>query len=638
MPNDENDYEDYEILNGGVYKLLTTQTVNYMDSGNHNTSNLPSGTIFIAERSVLVDGDKKHNILKIVKIITNPETDDKEINDYVEGSSTSAFRYIYYNQQYDGANIKLMTTEEIEKECDTDEFENACGYRLKIDEKGQVLFVKSGSEGEKPNYIDDFFTTNYISEYEDQSNYKSNLDGLQVKDIRNILGAPHQFLPETDARIDSGPGNVGSNSSLGRIYTNKILKYAPILFITPGVPNFMSGFSKQQKATVIENLFNAGNSDDLNILLNNYSGRYYTLKFAYTSYYYYVNFMLRNASIFLGIDQETLDGEKLYKYNWLSISNTSAGDALKEGNEGNIIEGAFKLVGKNNSGCLAFYADCGTSADESFSNSTNQSQLASTINGFSDQGRELNFLIGNVGSITGLELDKMMTSETLFENRENLTNYIDKLLGKNNIFSNILNKVQTVLAGGHIDFPELWSDSSFSRSYSCKMKLVSPTGDKLSVFLNILVPIYHILALTLPRQSDGQSYFSPFLVRAYYKGMFNVNMGLISDLSITKGDQGEWTADGIPTVAEVSFSIRDLYDTMFMSKFTDNLNIMSNIAELDYIANSCGININDQDIGRLAKMYASNIIGTFSDKVEIGIFGSLSQWVNQKLNNIFGVF
>lgn len=173
------------------------------------------------------------------------------------------------------------------------------------------------------------------------------------------------------------------------------------------------------------------------------------------------------------------------------------------------------------------------------------------------------------------------------------------------------------------------------------MKLISPSGDKLSVFLNILVPIYHILALTLPRQSIGQTYFSPFLVRAWCKGLFNVDMGIITDLSINKGAEGEWTIDGIPTVAELSFTIKDLYDGMFMSK-TESIadtSVMTNITELDYIANSCGVNINDHDVFRTLKLYgALGFYGAARDILEVGIFGTMEQTFSQIAQNIFGVF
>ena len=354
--------------------------------------------------------------------------------------------------------------------------------------------------------------------------------------------------------------------------------------------------------------------------------------------------MLRTAAVLLEIDNEEVDGQKLGTFQWLFASRNAS--LSQEEDVGKI---NFDIYGNDKlhsllgpyAGCLPFYADCGNTVDDSFSNSTTQSQLSSAMNSLSDTGRELNFLVGNVGSTLGLTLTKLTGMEDLTNNQEALAEIVDNALGSNNILSNILNKCQTILAGGRLLFPEIWADSSFSRSYNCKMRLVSPSGDKLSIFLNILVPFYHVLALTLPRQSIDQSYFSPFLVRAYTRSLFNVDMGIITDLNVTKGSEGEWTKDGLPTVAELSFTIKDLYDGMFMSSADDvgSMNILSNVSELDYIANSCGVNINDQEVGRIVKLYKNlDVFGRWKDKIQIGILGNINQKANQIIHNIFGAF
>lgn len=477
-------------------------------------------------------------------------------------------------------------------------------------------------------YTDDAFTTEY-SKYISEDAYKSNLSqGLRVKDLRGILGMPHQFNSLTDPRIDG----TNDPDAFGRVYAEKIIKQIPLLLITPGIPSFMSSYSKKQKQTVIEKAITNVTTAGLDSLINENSGKYYSLKYSYTDYFYYVNAMLRSAAIFLDIGSKRIDGKRLDNMNWLYYSN--------DGNDIFGHEGLDRFLGPY-AGAIAFYADAGTTVDDSFSNTTTQSQLSSALNSLSDTGREMNFLIGNVGSEAGLKLDKLTGAEDLQNNMENVRKTVDDILGSGNIMSNILNKAQTILAGGRMVFPEIWADSSFSRSYSCKMRLVSPCGSKLSVFLNILVPIYHLLALCLPRQSIGQSYYSPFLIRAYYKGLFNIDMGIMTGLSITKGAEGEWTPDGIPTVAEVNFEIKDMYDGMFMSRATDSrdMNIMSNITELDYIANSCGVNVNDQEVYRTIKLYkALNFTGNFRDKISIGIFAKIGEYFNQKMNDLFGVF
>ena len=117
-------------------------------------------------------------------------------------------------------------------------------------------------------------------------------------------------------------------------------------------------------------------------------------------------------------------------------------------------------------------------------------------------------------------------------------------------------------------------------------------------------------------------------------------MGIITDLTITKGTDGEWTIDGLPTVAEISITIKDLYTNLTMSKGGANNNeILKNVSELDYIANSCGINVNEPDVRRNIEMYfALGFVNKIKDKVTIGIFGKASQWFNNKIANIFGKF
>ena len=458
--------------------------------------------------------------------------------------------------------------------------------------------------------------------------------GLSISGLRGVLGLPTQLLPLADVRVKTEKDKkteFSLNEELfGITYSEKIIKNIPLLLITPGKPSFMSSFSAADKAVAVAKIF-GGEDDAFNELMANGSGKYYTLKYDYVSYFGYVNTMLRGAATFLGIDGISVDGQKLEVKNWLY---ENAGDLYGR-------KGLLGFLGPY-AGCIAIYCNGGTEISDSFSNSTTQSQLLSQVNGLSETGREINFLMGTVGATGGLgdKLTKLTGAENLEERINEVNEKLSGLnLGEGNIFSNIVNKAQTLLAGGKLIFPEIWADSSFGRSYSCSMKLVSVSGDKISIYLKILVPIYFILALVLPRQSEGQAYFSPFLIRAYYKGLFNVDMGIITDLSITKGDEGEWTIDGIPTVADVSFTIKDLYEGLAMiddSSLAGGL--FANVTEMDYIATSCGVNINDHDIARQAKLFAVAKGASLMDKITSGIFGNIAQFFNQKLDDLFGMF
>lgn len=573
---------------------------------------LTSGT------NITVAYDSEKDAMKIISCSSSQTAIGKYIKSPTNESGTSVLSISTEKTTTEARTTIDSTTDKVTPE-NTDSSGNTSGSDTSI-----LSEIKE---------IDDaFISAEYSKTYTSSEEYYSNLQsGLRIKDLRGILGMPHQFLPITDPRIDNASG-VGDINEFGRVYSERIIKHIPLLLMTPGVPTFMASYSKEQKDKIIGKLVGWTSETFDSIFDDGRAGKYYSLKYAYTEYFYYVNAMLRSAAYFLEIQDEEVDGDKLGTLNWLYKTSTMGSEIFSHGDLANFL-GPY-------AGCIAFYADAGTTVDESFGNSTTESQLASSLNNLSDSGRELNFLIGNIGGMAGVRLDALTGSGNLDSAIGDLTNQIDSLLGSGNAMSNILGKATTILAGGRLIFPEIWSDSTFSRSYSCSMKLVSPSGDKLSVFLNILVPIYHLLGFTLPRQSANQAYFSPFLVRAYYKGLFNVDMGIIPGLSITKGDEGEWTIDGIPTVANVSFEIKDLYEGLYMSKQTldSDYSIMSNIQELDYIANSCGINVNDQEIMRTIRMSAALGFTSITDKVTIGIFGNVAQYFNQKVQNIFGKF
>jgi len=566
--------------------------------------------------------DSKKDAMKIISCSAKPEAEGKYIKSPQNIAGTTTVKA---TKDKNGKSIKASTEAKSTKDKKTGKT-----TAQNTDEDGNTSTTTIVDE---ISYVDDAFIDNEYYEYIDSDTYNANLSqGLRVADLRGVLGMPHQFTALTDPRIENS-NTPGDEESFGRLYAERIVKHIPLLLMTPGVPTFMSGYSENQKSTIIDKLI--GNTiADIESLVNTTKGKYYSLKYAYTEYFHYVNAMLRSAAVFLEIDGESIDrnNKTLGDLDWLY--ETAGGEKFGH-------KGLKNFLGPY-AGCIAFYADAGTSVDESFGNGTTESQLASALNNITDTGRELNFLVGNVGGAAGVNLSKYLGADDINGKIDEIKGTLGSIgLAEGNIFSNIVGKAVTLLAGGRMIFPEIWSDSQFSRSYSCSMKLVSPSGDKLSIYLNILVPFYHLLGFVLPRQADGQSYFSPFLVRAFYKGLFNIDMGIITGLSASKGAEGEWTIDGLPTVLNVSFDIKDMYDSLFMSKqesLTDSNGLMSNIQELDYIANSCGINVNDQEVYRTLKMYKVLGFGAYKDKVGVDIFGGIAQYFNQKMNNIFGVF
>jgi hypothetical protein len=180
------------------------------------------------------------------------------------------------------------------------------------------------------------------------------------------------------------------------------------------------------------------------------------------------------------------------------------------------------------------------------------------------------------------------------------------------IIGSVTENIPSFMKGGKIVFPKIWGDSNFDRSYSLEFKLRSPDHDSLSLFLNVLKPYCKLLALALPRSlnDDPNLYRSPFLVRASAKGLFNVDMGIISSLSVSKGAECCWNDDGLPTQIDVSITIEDLYSSLHSTGFSskilgygDVINMVQNTAYQDYLANLAGLNIAQMEMGRKTVMF-----------------------------------
>lgn len=436
---------------------------------------------------------------------------------------------------------------------------------------------------------------------------------LHLSALNGIYGSPYQFMASVDRRIHN---NKAKNdiSRLGRGYSRYIIADMPLLLLTPGKVKFLSGFSKASKDNAISalsSLKGIGNVQHAlsSLLSSDYKTndkRYYTFGFDHANYYNYVNPMLWNCAIYLGIGNKTVQiggyKEQLKKFQWQKVA-TKYGNYL----------GFKQFVG--------FYLDSEKSISQTFSNSTTNSVIAEGINGISDTAREIQFLTGaSVGKQLKIQ-DKKAYNDIL----DSVDKVSDKYLKGSSLFKNLAQGALTIASGGRLSFPEVWSDSSFAQSYDISMKLRTPDCDTLSWYLNICVPMIHLIAMAAPRQLSGNGYASPFLVRAFYKGLFNIETGMIDTLSFTKGKDSAWNSDGLPTEVDVSMSIKDMYNVLFISglksanskKKSDLLQskyILKNTGMMDYLANLCGINVTQPELARTLEMFLNLTVNDWTTR------------------------
>jgi hypothetical protein len=477
----------------------------------------------------------------------------------------------------------------------------------------------SNSNTEKSTISFGSYDTEIIEAYNTKAKTSSTIDRAKINlvNLRSVFGLPYQYLPDADLRLNSETTSIENGSSsllnVGMKYREKILARMPLLVMMPGVVDFMPNYSASDQNTMIKNLLsengeNYSNNKAFDFLMNKNAktrSSYYTFYPAWSEYFNYVNKMCSAAAVFMGLSDVVLP------YNSSTSgrsSDTLATYKWQYATPGSLRNTFYK-------GSCAFYINTDTSINETYSNSTTQSQLASKVNSYSDMARELAFISGGATDAAAKVAD-LATSVggNTISTVAGGTNTIASSLAMGDAtakFKNqgllhaILGGISNTATGAKMQFPELWQDSSFSRDYSMTIKLDSPDNDPLSVYLNIIVPLIHLTAFAAPRATGPTTYASPFLVRAYYQGFFNVNMGIISSLNITKGAEGAWTLNNIPTVAEVQVTIHDLFATQTISIDANDTNslwglgMLSNQPLMEYIANMCGVNYNEPEWDRL---------------------------------------
>ncbi len=464
---------------------------------------------------------------------------------------------------------------------------------------------------------------------------KTNRSRKAVDISSRIIGLPFQYLDTTDIR-------PFDDVDVGRNFIENMIAEAPMLTITPGVSNFFSEFSESEKNSLSEYIDKAmGENRQSQSTLTDVTeldGRYYSLTPTYTWYMSYVNLMCRVCAIYLGIADDYVPGTTTTyaKFNWANYENihknkasktgssTEKGifDAVKDGYQKLINSISDKLIGDYN--YLKLYVDGAESISSSFSNSTTTSKVAGLFDSVESLWKELNVVgAADIANKGGDILGGALSGVGGAFGNDNL----DKLIGL----------TEQVIQGSNILFPEIWSDSSTRNSYSFKIELVSPYGDPESVFINILMPLMHIFGLGIPRQVSANSFTTPFLVQAYLKGGFAVELGIVSSISIDKGGSGTWNVHNLPNKVTVNLEISDLYNTMMMSSSVQPLKFMQNDGLITFLASSCGVDLMEPNLDLKLKTIYSSITNTPIDIARRVVHGNIIEGVREKIMNNFRI-
>ena len=248
------------------------------------------------------------------------------------------------------------------------------------------------------------------------------------------------------------------------------------------------------------------------------------------------------------------------------------------------VSGAFTRSALGASDFIGFRIEKSLDSSENFTSTTGASSLANKLNGNVDSAKDRIF--STMAGKTGVSIIDSVINFTVGTAQglaESLG--IDKLL-------------TSVTGAGYFTIPDTWKGSSYSQSYSVNIKLRSRYGDPVSIYQSIYVPLACLLAGSMPRSISSDMYTSPFIVRAYCKGMFAVPLGMIENLTVKRGlPEFGWSDMDLPTAVDVSMTIKDLSPTMHLTIADDKfLSIFSHNDNLqEYLTTLSGIGLRERN-------------------------------------------
>ena len=466
----------------------------------------------------------------------------------------------------------------------------------------------------------------------------TDLTNLTVEDSRIIHGMPYQFMPIVDPRLVEGQ-EISAFNAFGRKFNEKIVARAPILYMQAGLPIFMRGYSDEAKKSMFDSLVSqieSSDDDELNKLLDDQNAQYYSFGEQSNLYFKAVNSACTALAHLLQIESVQIDtlqprdpstdkdswGQTISQFlNPKSLGNINW--ALRTSHSLGFYRGA-----------VAFYINSENQIQETFVNSTRKSAIANRINSASDISMEAAFLVGGMSNNFNFGIGEGVAQALYADRNKNIGNGNQKEYLGSSFLGSLVNNLTNLIAGGKMVIPEIWADSQFQRSYNISIQLNTPDSDTVSIFLNILVPLLHILGFVLPRSAGPNMYASPFLVRCFYKSTFHIDMGIIKSCTITKGDTGAWNCDGLPTQITIELTIADLYDRMSQASGINNNTLISNPAQLEYLANLAGVNIAPANFARAVELwYAVKGFRRMKEGL-VGSAGDMMQSIFSKLQEL----
>lgn len=272
--------------------------------------------------------------------------------------------------------------------------------------------------------------------------------------------------------------------------------------------------------------------------------------------------------------------------------------------------------------------------DETFNNEIGQSIIGGAIDGLNSIGQELKW-ISNSGVDAGIMEGVFQFVDGASDALGNIIKSASNVIG-GSFISNLFEGAVQSVKGQKMLYPQIYKSSTAARNYNYSMTLTTPYGDPYNYFMNIIVPLIHLIALAAPRMVTSNTIGSPYLVQAFIPGMATCQLGMITNMQIDKNPTTKHVSvHGYPLTVKVTFTVSELYNNLSISPANDPSSFLFNETLNDYMCNLAGLipSMDTFEAQRVAQQQSFEQYFTLGDRAD-----DLSQMALDKFENFGNPF
>ena len=229
-----------------------------------------------------------------------------------------------------------------------------------------------------------------------------------------------------------------------------------------------------------------------------------------------------------------------------------------------------------------------TGVTETHNNTTTQSTIySSVINSGNTIGKEIAFLTNT--SVNAVDDALINLSGKAINLAENIMQKLT--LGTGRFTAAIMGSMARSYTGDHTIFPEIFDTHSSTSSVSISIKLRANAGDPYTYLIDILVPMFHLIAMAIPQMSKNaaSAYSYPPLVQVNIPGAWGTRLGIIESLNIEKNPESDFSINGYPLGVNITVNVKDLQHVVMSSGMNQPAMMLNNHTMFDYIAQCAGV-------------------------------------------------